>query len=83
MKYTYQEISVNISLSINEIDNLYYIISGSKQVDQGVKDLFLDNIKGIVKRYKDAVSLDLRLYDATDEDEKELELNLKEEMINF
>ena len=80
MKYTYQEISVNISLSISEIDNLYYLISGNRRVDQRVKDLLLDNIKGIVKKYKDAVALDLRLYDATDEEE---ELVLSKEAHEF
>ena len=83
MRYNFQNIEVSITLSISEIDNLYTIISGKSKVDQGLKDCFLNDLKTIVKKYRRAADLDLRCYDATDEDEKELEFNLREERINF
>ena len=68
MKYLHHNITVSVELSISEIDNLYYIINGEREIDQKVKTEFLKNIKTIVENYKQSVDVDLRLYDATDKE---------------
>jgi len=68
MRYLHHNITVSVELSISEIDNLYYIINGEREIDQKVKTEFLKNIKTIVENYKQSVDVDLRLYDATDKE---------------
>ena len=68
MRYLHHNITVSVELSISDIDNLYYIINGEREIDQKVKTEFLKNIKTIVENYKQSVDVDLRLYDATDKE---------------
>ena len=74
MDYYYKHIEIHIKLTLDEIDDLYNIVTAKQLVSKEGKEHFAFCLENIVKEYRQNIDMAIRSYDATDR-EAQLELS--------